>query len=41
MSVKYELVKFYYDEGLWSAERLHTAIGKWITREEANEIMGL
>ena len=41
MSVKYELVKSYYDRGMWNAERVLAAVGKWITQEEANEIMGL
>lgn len=34
MSPKFELVKRYYDEGLWSAERVRNAVGKWITQEE-------
>ena len=39
-SAKYELVKSYYDRGLWSAERVRNAMGKWITAEEAAEILG-
>lgn len=39
MSVKYELVKDYYVRGLWNAERVQSAVGKWITQEEANEIL--
>ena len=39
MSPKYELVKGYYDAGLWSAERVKNAIGKWITKEESEEIL--
>ncbi len=39
-SEKYDLVKSYYDRGLWSAERVRKAIGKWITAEEAVEILG-
>ena len=39
-SSKYELVKFYYDNGLWSADRVRKAVGKWITAEEAAEILG-
>ena len=39
-SPKYDLVKYYYDRGLWSAERGRKAVGKWITAEEAAEILG-
>lgn len=39
-SEKYEVVKSYYDRGLWSAERVRKAVGKWITAEEAAEILG-
>lgn len=34
MSPKFELVKRYYDEGLWSEARVRNAVGKWITQEE-------
>jgi hypothetical protein len=34
MSPKFELVKRYYDSGLWSKERVFKAVGKWITEEE-------
>ena len=37
---KYDLVKSYYDRGLWSAERVRKAVGRWITAEEAAEILG-
>ena len=40
MSDKYELVKGYYDRGLWSKARVHTAVGKWITAEEYKLITG-
>ena len=40
MSVKYELVRDYYLRGLWSADRVQSAVGKWITQEEADAIMG-
>lgn len=40
MSNKYELVKDYYDRGLWSIERVHSAVGKWITAEEYKQITG-
>ena len=39
-SAKYDLVKSYYDRGLWSADRVRKAIGKWITAGEAVEILG-
>ena len=39
-SEKYEVVKSYYDRGLWSAERVRKAVGKWITADEAAEILG-
>lgn len=34
MSKKFDLVKQYYDDGLWSIERVYNAVGKWITSEE-------
>lgn len=41
MSARYELVKKYYDRGLWSAERVQKAVDKgWITQEECDEILG-
>ena len=39
MSPKYELVKGYYDAGLWNAERVYNAIGRWITKEESEKII--
>ena len=39
-SPKFELVKSYYDRGLWSADRVRKAVGKWITEAEAEEILG-
>ena len=39
MSVKYLLVKSYFDRGLWSADRVRAAVGKWITEDEATEIL--
>ena len=33
-------VKGYYEAGLWSKERVRAAIGKWITEEEEEEIIG-
>lgn len=41
MSKKFNLVKNYYDRGLWSEKRVHDAVGKnWITAEEYKEITG-
>ena len=39
-SEKFELVKGYYDRGLWNAARVQKAVGKWITAAEAEEILG-
>lgn len=39
MSDKYNLVKSYYQRGLWSADRVRAAVGRWITDEEAAEIL--
>lgn len=39
MSVKYETVRDYYVRGLWSAERVQSAVGRWITQDEANKIL--
>ena len=39
-SPKFELVKSYYDKGLWSEARVRMAVEKgWITEEECNEIL--
>lgn len=39
-SKNFEKVKNYYDNGLWSKKRVRAAVGKWITEEEAEEIIG-
>lgn len=39
-SQKFGLVKGYYDHGMWSAERVRAAVGKWITEAEYAEIVG-
>ena len=39
MSPRYNTVKGYYDRGLWTAEMVRNAVGRWITKEEANEIL--
>lgn len=38
-SPKFELVKNYYERGLWNRERVLNAVGKWITADEAMEIL--
>ena len=38
-STKYEIVKRYYDEGLWNETMVRNAVGRWITEEEAEEIL--
>ena len=41
MKTKFEKVKAYYDNGLWSIERVRNAVVKnWITSEEFEEITG-
>lgn len=39
MSPNYNLIKSYYERGLWSANRVKNAVGKWITQEEALQIL--
>jgi len=36
----FDRVKFYYDEGLWSIERVRVVVGKVISEEEFMEITG-
>ena len=38
-SAKYETVKRYYDNGLWNEIMVRNAVGRWITEEEAEEIL--
>lgn len=41
MSAKYEMLKNFYDEGLWDQERLNNAVSKnWIIAEEYKRITG-
>lgn len=41
MSKKFDLVKRYYDQGLWSKARVRNAVVKeWITAEEYELITG-
>lgn len=40
-SPKFELVKNYYNKGLWSKKKVHDAVTKgWITEVEYTEITG-
>lgn len=39
-SPKFDKVKNYYDTGKWSINRVHDAVGRWITADEYNEITG-
>lgn len=39
-SNKYDRVKEYYSNGLWSITMVHNAVNKWITPEEFTEITG-
>lgn len=41
MSPKFDLVKSYYDRGLWDESRVRKAVGKWITQEECDIILGV
>ena len=36
----FERVKKHYEKHLWSKERVHEAVGKWITEAEYEEITG-
>lgn len=38
---KYEKVKYYYDNGLWSKNQVRNAVVKeWITKMQYEEIVG-
>ena len=39
-SPKFALVKSCYDGGLWNEARVRAAVGKWITKEECDEMLG-
>lgn len=40
MSKNYEKVKNYYNRKLWDIDRVISAVGKWITEAEYQEITG-
>lgn len=39
-SPKFERVKSYYDDGLWNRKMVENAVGRWITEDEKDEILG-
>lgn len=39
-SKNFEKVKNYYENGLWSLDKVMSAVGRWITAEEYKEITG-
>ena len=39
-SKNFQKVKNYYDNGLWNEQMVRNVVGKWITAEEAEEILG-
>ncbi len=36
----FDRIKFYYEEGLWSIERIRNIVGKVINEEEYEQIVG-
>ena len=38
-SAKFEKIKGYYDAGFWTDEMVRNATGRWITKDEADEIV--
>ncbi len=39
-SKNFDKVKSYYSSDLWDKERVHKAVGRWITAAEYKEITG-
>lgn len=39
-SEKFEKVRYYYKNHLWTKEKVKNAVGRWITEEEYQEITG-
>lgn len=37
----YEKIKGYYEKGLWNEKRVQDTVGKVLTQEQANEILGV
>lgn len=40
MSKKFDMVKKYYDKGLWNKKMVYNVVGKLITAEEYELIVG-
>lgn len=40
MSERFQMVSDFYTHGLWSAERVRNAVGRWITQDECDQILG-
>ena len=40
MSKNFNKVKQYYELGLWNLSKVRSAVGKWITEAEFEEITG-
>lgn len=38
-SKKYNTVKEYYNKGLWTEGMVRNAVGRWISEDEADEII--
>jgi len=38
-SAKFDKVKGYYDNDLWTEKMVRNAVGRWITEAEADEII--
>lgn len=36
----FNLIKRWYDMGLWNAARVQQAVGRFITQEQADDILG-
>lgn len=39
-SPNFRKVKGYYENGFWTAQMVRNAVNRWITAEEAQEILG-
>ena len=39
MSPKFEKVRHYFETGLWTEKMVRDAVDRWITLEEAEEIL--
>ena len=39
-SQKFNMVKMFYQNGLWTESMVKNAVGRWITEDEYKEIIG-